>query len=199
MFFFNCMKKSLFYILCLVLIAGACMQDQTNPLVIPTCYDGKKNQDEKEIDCGGRCQACKEPVVAPCTATLKNNVMTVLNKTWTLKSTDYQSTLNYNYGEYQFNITLSSTQDLSIIIGESNVPTEDKIYPIVEYTAVSKGYAGIMLYDESDWDYVNYYGSSGNVYVTVRNGKVTAELCSVRMQSYQTSATSTLSGRITSK
>jgi hypothetical protein len=47
MFFFNGMKKSLFYILFLMLIAGACMQDQTNPLVIPTCYDGKKNQDEK--------------------------------------------------------------------------------------------------------------------------------------------------------
>jgi hypothetical protein len=191
------MKKSLFYILCLVLIAGACMQDQTNPLVIPTCYDGKKNQDEKEIDCGGRCQACKEPVVAPCTATLKNNVMTVLNKTWTLKSTDYQA---YVYMQYTYFMELSSSQDLNIILGENNVPTEDKIYPIVNSTAVSEGKAAVVLYDASaGWDYITYYGNSGSVYVTVRDGKVTAEICSVLMKSYDTSTTSYLSGRITSK
>jgi hypothetical protein len=192
------MKKSLFYILCLALVAGACMQDQTNPLVVPSCYDGIKNQDEKAIDCGGRCLACKEPVVSPCTRELANNVMTVLNKTWTLKSTDYQSYPD-NYGQYTFNMTLSSAQQLVIIIAESNILTEDKIYPIVQYPSVTVGSAEIVLYDDSTWNNINYYADSGSVYVTVRNGKVTAEICRVLMKSYQTTTTSYLSGRITSQ
>lgn len=30
----------------------------------PTCYDGKKNQNEEEIDCGGQCAPCQKPISA---------------------------------------------------------------------------------------------------------------------------------------
>ena len=197
MFFFNCMKKSLLYILCLVLLAGACMQDQTNPMIVGTCFDGIKNQDEKAIDCGGKCLSCYEDSKAPCAATLKTNVFTTPYNTWTLKSADYYSEL-YS-GAYKFDITLPSYGGLTITLSESKIPTQDKTYRITRDNAPATGYATVSLYHSVSG--FTYRAESGNVYVTVRNGKVAAELCSLPLTSiyYGQINTLTLSGRIVSK
>jgi len=186
MFFFNDMKKSLLYIFCLVLMAGACMQDQTNPLVIGTCYDGKKNQDETGIDCGGRCQSCLQ---SPCTKNLSDNELIYNGSTVRLTSSDYQSAQKAN--AYVFDAIVSWGGELHISLGGSTVPKEEKIYPIVK--TLKEGSATVTMEDDN----MLYTASSGNVYMTIRKGKVVVELCSVTVSASPYMATFT--GRIISQ
>jgi len=184
MYFFNRMKKSLYYILCLAFMAGACMQDQTNPMIIGTCYDGIKNQDEKAIDCGGTCQSC---LTAPCTKSLEDYVLIYNGSNYQLYNNQYQA--SYNGTAYVFDAIVGQYQELHVSLG-GPTPTDEKIYPIVK--TLKDGYATVVFQDDSYNR--TYTASTGSVYVTIRKGKVTIELCSVVTTSSQYQAT--FSGRI---
>ncbi len=48
--------------LAILFLAGCLMYLAVRPA--PTCYDGRQNQKEKDVDCGGPCQPCKEIINA---------------------------------------------------------------------------------------------------------------------------------------
>jgi hypothetical protein len=181
------MKKSLFYILFLAIISGACLQDQTNPLTVATCYDGIRNQNEKAIDCGGPCLSC---AASPCTKELEDNILYYNGSQMTVGGSDYDYDCYRENNAYVFDIELRYNATLQIILGGAP-PKEDKIYPISK--TPKDGSAIVVMQDQS----TTYYATTGNVYVVVNNGKIEAELCSVTV-TYATWATE-FTGRVISK
>lgn len=55
-------KRIIFIVLYIILFvaAGFLLYKLVSPA--PTCTDGKKNQDEREVDCGGQCKPCRSNV-----------------------------------------------------------------------------------------------------------------------------------------
>jgi hypothetical protein len=186
------MKHRSFYSFLILLFLSACLAEQTNELIVPNCHDGIQNQDETEIDCGGRCTACEViiPVVTPCASSLEDDTYTWNGLDYTLaaddigcyEETDYFEIFVYNY-YYSHELTIHFPSK----------PTEDKIYQ-----------ASWNLYPEGDEAYIGFHqgflfkASAGEVYVHVNNGIVTAEFCDVTMNNTYFDPVS-LKGRITCK
>ena len=174
------MKKSLSYIVISVLCLVACTAEQDNPFIVPTCDDGIQNQDEEGIDCGGRCNACEViiPVISPCAASLTNNHIKLDGQDIALTAGAISCSEEYSY--YELYIYWNQ-KDITIRL-EGSKPEKDAIYPI---------FRSFDSYDDqptatvSVIDYwYNYYARSGDIYVTVKDGNVTAEFCSVNMEEY---------------
>jgi hypothetical protein len=169
--FESAMKK---IIPCLIiLLLTSCLAEQDNPLIVPTCFDGIKNQNETEIDCGGKCAICivEPPFVVPCKSTLVNNQVTVNGLKINLTSSNLYC--NQETGYYEIHI-LNPTYDITIEISGSTPPYKNKKYPLVPDYNLESGYASITVIN-----FYRYVASSGYLYVTVENGKIIAELCSV--------------------
>ncbi|MBT1685938.1 hypothetical protein [Dawidia soli] len=177
------MRKRLFYII-LVALAGACTpEEQDNPWIGPTCYDGIRNQDEEEIDCGGRCMQCEVfvPVVSPCTSALSDNTLRINDRNVVAAISDYScdiSTVGYTIA-----ILIDGVDSFVVHLGGSGKPTKSGTYTIVsDIYSVGTTEAAIH-YEESGYDYpfTNY---GGTIYVTVtKDKKITAEFCSVTLNS----------------
>lgn len=171
------MKKSLFYIFILTVFIGACSEaEQTNPLIIPSCDDGILNQDEEAIDCGGRCIDCvlpPPPIVSPCAASLKKNVFTLDEREFVLTAADYHC--SQQSSAYEISV-LNNADGITLELG-GTIPTEDKVYIYPVHQWFEPGAAQITAHV-----YGNYYiAGYGEVYVTVKSGKITAEFCSIRL------------------
>lgn len=172
-------------------------EEQTNPMVIPTCYDGVKNQNETDIDCGGRCIACeiKIPVVSPCAASLKTNTVTFDDRQLKLTAVDY--VCSETYGDFKFFIYNLDKGYPEITILLDGMPTEDAIYPVTGYDYTDTGEAGIRVYDSATGLWYEPY-DGGEIYVTVTDGAVTAEFCAVKMrETYWDDYETVLTGSVT--
>jgi hypothetical protein len=171
------MRKSLFYIL-LLAAAGACTaEEQDNPLVNgPTCYDGIRNQDEEEVDCGGRCEACNivNPILTPCTTTLKDNTLLIDGIEEVLDPKDFSC--ESSTSGYTVTVTMG-TSTFILFLGGSGRPDEDGSYPLVRQTYfVDWGDAAINYRDDGFGPFAT---DEGEVYVRVKKDQFTAEFCNL--------------------
>jgi hypothetical protein len=151
--------------------------EQENPLIVATCTDGIRNQDETDIDCGGRCLQCevKIPVVAPCAATLTKNIVNLDNSKITFTNATFSCS---SYNREKFLIAYYANYREFKIELEGSIPDEDKIYSIGQYLDYDSD-ATLKYYD--GWAY--YIATNGELYVTVQdNGDVTIEFCSVTLR-----------------
>jgi hypothetical protein len=119
---------------------------------------------------------------------LVDNELIYNGSTVRLATTDYQS--SQKASAYVFDVMIDWGEKLHISLGGST-PKEDKIYPVTK--SLKDGSATVTMENES----MTYTATSGNVYVTVRKGKVVAELCSVIVSNSPYAAT--FSGRIISQ
>jgi hypothetical protein len=179
------MKSQVLQLLILCLWLGACtLEDQDNPLVAPTCYDGMLNQDEQKIDCGGRCLPCKVyiPVRVPCSASLTENKIVVKGATLLLTSSDYaitEKTAAYYDEPYHEIYILKNSYEIIIQLA-GKLPVKDSIYPVTQ-VLLEDGYSIITL--SQVFGVESFRSSAGEVYVTHRNGKMYVEFCTVTMLS----------------
>lgn len=176
--------------------AGACApQEQDNPFVGPTCHDGIRNQDEEEIDCGGRCQECEVyiPIVTPCASLLKNNVVNIDGFDMNLQSDGYYCSENTYQNFYELTVDQDGTA-FSILL-TLPLPAEDAVYTIFQELGFEPAQARVRMYENGSGPYAAY---SGDIYIRVGNGKITAEFCDLDLQyrTYQYTSHRTVSGRI---
>jgi hypothetical protein len=173
--------KRLLYCLAVAAFFGACLpeEDQTNPLIVPTCYDGIKNQDEVSIDCGGRCEACEltGPVVAPCGQSLKTNVVLRGTQEITLKASELIARQEEDQ-YYFFSAFVGTNQTLTVQLGGEYKPYRSAVYEISSDGFFWPGKAVVSYTD----GYYSYTAQTGDVYVTVNQGKITAEICAVQLR-----------------
>lgn len=105
----------------------------------PTCFDGKQNQAEDGIDCGGPCQSCEEAIVA--------KDVEVMEKYFVYGSGDYYDVMakidnpNNRYGaaklSYEFNLVDREGTSLTARKGETFIlPGETKY--VIELNLVSE-------------------------------------------------------------
>ena len=184
------MKKQLVYFF-LICFLSSCLEEQNNPLLVGSCSDKIKNQNEEGIDCGGICRLCEKepgPATAPCKSTLVNNRLT-LNGIDKNISSDFFCTQEsdlfeiYIYKDYQ---------EIVIEIYTSTLPTTSTAMPLVPYYDAKEGYASIKLRS-----FYNYNSLSGTLYVSKINNLITVELCSVDLVTQ--GETVNISGRIVCK
>ncbi len=171
-------------------ILSACLAEQTNPLILNgTCNDGLMNQDEEAVDCGGVCKDCNivEPVVSPCKASLKNNVLTVDGLNTSLKADDYSCTQESDYFKIYI---LKNNKEIIIEIYETTLPKIGTVYPLIGWWDAKEGYASIKI-----TEFYSYNSTSGSLYLAYENNKWIVEICSVDLIG-QGSSTRELSGRI---
>lgn len=174
------MRKSLLYILFLALVTGACaLEEQDNPLIIPTCYDGIRNQDEKEIDCGGRCPACEVflPVLSPCTSKLQDNTLVIDGRKVVAALRDYSCDIST--AGYTIAIVIDGQDSFVLHLGGSGKPTKSDTYSLVRSIYnVPSGQACIYYEEYGGDEAFTNYGSE--VYVTVtKDKKIAVEFCDV--------------------
>jgi hypothetical protein len=171
------MKRNILYTCILALLLTSCLMEQENPLIVATCTDGIRNQDETDIDCGGRCQQCevKIPVVAPCATSLTKNIVNLDNSKITF--TDVTSSCE-QYDRNYFRISYYKNYVEFHIELEDPRPTEDRIYNIGQYLDYDSD-ATVSYHD--GWAY--YVATTGELYVTIaENGDVNIEFCSVALR-----------------
>lgn len=182
------MKKQLCYFF-LIFSLASCLEEQDNPLVVASCSDKIKNQNEIGIDCGGICGLCEEPekpTTVPCKNTLVNNRITLNGINKNLAST--------NFGCYQetdhFEILIyKDYQEITIEVYGTLVPGKTKAFPLVPYYNAEAGDASIRMVD-----FYAFNARSGFLYVTKENDTIVFEFCSVGLSGEP--GTYEISGRI---
>lgn len=110
----------------IIFIAGLLWHIFTAP--VPTCYDGERNQDETDVDCGGVCGACKE---APQIAN-----MSVLETAIVKSGSRYDAMVrvknpNDAYGSsdfsYEFRLKGADGNQISVVKGQDYIlPKQEK-------------------------------------------------------------------------
>jgi hypothetical protein len=171
------MKRNILYTFIITLLLTSCLMEQENPLIVATCTDGIRNQDETDIDCGGRCQQCevKIPVVAPCATSLSKNIVSLDNSKITFTNATFSCS---SYSRENFLIAYYANYREFKIELEGSIPDEDKIYSIGQYIDYDSD-ATVEYYD--GWTY--YVATTGELYVTIaENGDVNIEFCSVGLR-----------------
>lgn len=174
------MRKNLLYNIFLAVLIGACTPEGEldNVWIGPTCHDGIQNQDEEDIDCGGRCLDCKVfvPIMSPCTSELRDNTLNF----------DGQNINQSNYAcdagtGYTVGIMIDNRDSFVLHLGSFGKPTESGTYTLVsELMYVDTGEAAIQ-YDEEGYDY-SFKSNGGKVYVNVtKDQTVSIEFCDVKI------------------
>lgn len=154
----------------LIVFLSGCLVEQDNPLVIPTCYDGMHNQDETDIDCGGKCAACKPPIIVPCKSTLVNGTFTFNGKNSTITVDGYAVVQNgLSYKVMVFNAGVS----VEIEIYSARLPSRSAAYVVSLQHDYEEGYARIS----ARASFEDYWATSGTVYVVKENGTTKIQLC----------------------
>jgi hypothetical protein len=181
------MKKGILAIGLAGIMIGCLVEEElNNKLVVPTCYDGILNQDETEIDCGGRCTLCVyvEPVVVPCQNLSDNRI--------SYNGSSYNSSFYYDgtdESSYEVAILLQNNVQVSITISGalSNV---DKKYTATQGW-LATGEANITVYGS----FYNHTSTAGDIYLTDHADKTYIEFCDVTMVSNYDNGFS-ISGRV---
>lgn len=185
------------YSFILALSLSACYTaEQDNPLIVGTCMDGIKNQNEKEIDCGGICTECliiEEPdgtypiTTAPCTASITRNVIIVdgIRNPFTQSSIAYTKP-SYDGNFYEYRVSMPyQYYTLYIRLSADQPPTKTRTYTVTESTSSSSPPAGSAYLAVGDSYGYYYSGTNGDkVYLAVENGVTTIDLCSIDMFNY---------------
>jgi hypothetical protein len=167
------MKKECLYFIAICFLTS-CLAEQDNPLLVASCTDEVRNQNEEGIDCGGICGACEEeekPAVAPCKNNLQNNRLTLNGINKNLSSFEfgcYQESDHFEVHIYK------DFQEITIEVYESLLPEETKEIPLIPYYQAEDGYASIKLND-----FYNYNSLRGFLYLSSKNNITTIEFCSV--------------------
>jgi hypothetical protein len=169
--------KTLSYFVITTFLMVACLAEQDNPLVeMPSCYDGIKNQNEGDVDCGGICTQCNNtpPVVVPCKASLADNVITLDGNKVTFSESEVIDTKKTGF--YEIFIVKNSIEYL-IEINADDLPKKTTIYPLEDRYDAGPDQASITI--------INFYVYSsineGDLYVSYKDGKWLIELCSVNL------------------
>ncbi|MTI22553.1 hypothetical protein E1176_16090 [Fulvivirga sp. RKSG066] len=184
--------KHIFTILAIILTLTSCLEEQDNPLkegfYAPTCTDGILNQDEEEIDCGGKCDPCPEPVIAPCASSLQDNYIST-----TYDELDLLTVLCQESYRGGFKVTGNSTGgDFSISFSDDQLPDEDKDYQLrSQLDYYNSEVATLEIVYPFSGSYDSY---AGDLYVTHNDGQVLLEFCSVSLRNRQFDITA--SGRV---
>jgi hypothetical protein len=191
------MRKSLLYIIPVLALVSACIAEDelNNAWIGPTCYDGIQNQDEEDIDCGGRCKQCEvkiPPLESPCAASLSNNVVTINGTKMTISAS------NLYCDEYSGLYLVDFEQNfkrISITLGD--IPTSEKTYLLLTnvFSVPSAGEAVLLYYENEEGP---FNPGMERIYVFVKDEKVTVEFCDLKVKNEwdNTRPTRTLSGRI---
>ena len=186
------MKLSTFIYFCLALVLFSCLAEQDNPLVLPSCRDNIKNQNEEEVDCGGVCAACEvvEPYAVPCESILWDNLIQSDYFAMELESGDYICTQESDY--YEIFIMPDSYSEMTIWIYGKSLPKQSTIYEIDEWYDLGPGEASIKYLN-----FYSYLAQSGKLYLTYSNQKWQVEICPVLLSGQGDDIT--FSGRILCK
>jgi hypothetical protein len=182
------MKKKLLYFF-LICFLTSCLEEQNNPLLVASCTDKIKNQNEEGIDCGGICGVCEkepEPATVPCKSTLVNNRLTINGIDKNLSSSDFICTQEADLFEIYI---MKDNQEIVIEIYTSSLPTKTTAIPLVPYYNAKEGDASIRLFN-----FYVFNSQTGTLYVSKVNNVTTVEFCSVALTSQGVGYT--ISGRI---
>jgi len=186
--------QRILYAFVILIAAGACkLQEQDNPLIIGTCRDGIKNQDEEGVDCGGICPACPvvlqpgQAAVSPCHDDLTRYTVSFNGKPTTISSTNmYYSEPSISYSNYyKFHVTMPNLSgEMEIWLSPDLEPKKDRIYNITTQpvsAGLKPGFAYISYENNREYDYY-YSGNSGDrLYMSIKSNTVTFEFCDVNM------------------
>jgi hypothetical protein len=126
----------------------------------------------------------------PCGANFKDNVLTIGDTTLTFTSGDVHYAAPVQGGNfYEYRVNLPSPfSTLYIRLSAAQVPAGNLIYSITESTAAESPAAGYAYLSVLDGDGTFYYSGQSNdkLYVAVKDGVTTFELCDVDMFHYAT-------------
>lgn len=167
-------KKVLTYC-CLIPLLIGCLAEQDNPLIIGSCTDNIRNQNEEAVDCGGICEACPyvEPVIVPCETDLKDNRITFDGSDVQLTYDDIAQSQESEYYEVY---VLKQPYYVTIQIYGTSLPAVETAYELVPWYDLEPGTASIK--------YNNFYtfnALSGKLYLTYLNGTWNIEVCPVTL------------------
>ena len=182
------MKRTTILWLLVAQLLFCCAEEQDNPLLVSSCTDKIRNQNEEGVDCGGVCGACiiEKPVVAPCKADLVNNRITLNGLNAQLTSADYICTQETD----RFKIfIMKNNYEITIEIYGTALPKKGTEYDLDGWYDLGPGEASVQ--------YVNFYSyvaTNGKLYLSYANQKWTAEVCTVDLIGYNSSLE--FSGRI---
>jgi hypothetical protein len=165
------MKRSWFILFWIGQILFSCLAEQNNELLVGSCKDNIKNQNEEGVDCGGICgkQCIVIPLVTvPCENDLHDNVITLDDSNYELY--DYYCSTASDHLE----IVISSDipGEMVINIYGTSLPAVDTEYELDRWYDLEPGEASIE-YNA----FYNYSALSGKLYVRVVNGKWNIEIC----------------------
>lgn len=85
----------------------------------PTCNDGKRNQKEEGVDCGGPCEPCPEVIVAENLKITESSLMPTSEGTFDLVAKIYNP--NDLYGGENFNAVFSAKNAQGVPVGQLEV------------------------------------------------------------------------------
>jgi len=142
------MKRFILYFFCAAQLLCSCYEtDQNNPLVVGTCMDRIKNQNEEGVDCGGVCDKCEviAPLVVPCEAQLKENHITINGVDYALTKANY---ITEQSDFFEITITLAENNQTINIQLYDKLPKVSKVYRLRTWPYIAVGEACI-IYESS--------------------------------------------------
>jgi hypothetical protein len=151
----------------------SCLAEQDNPLLVESCMDKIKNQNEEGIDCGGICGGCVvvEPVIAPCKSDLRDNRITLEGIHTTLSADDYFFSQEAEYFEI---FIMKNNIEITIQIYGTSLPTTNTAYDLDAWYDLDPGEASIQYLN-----FYSYVALTGKLYLIYSNQKWTIEICPV--------------------
>jgi hypothetical protein len=180
------MKKQFFYFICIIYLLGSCLAEQDNPLIVGSCTDRIKNQNEETVDCGGICGACEViiPIKAPCADALTDNHISLDDEEININDWNHyceQKTDNFTITIWQ------EFRELTIEIPGTSLPLDAMEFELQSY--LDQEHASIQFID-----FYSYTSTTGKLYVSMKNNKPVFEICSVNLNG--SSGSLPISGRV---
>lgn len=205
--------QRILYIIVILIVAGACkLQEQDNPLIIGTCMDGIKNQDEQDVDCGGVCPACAvvlepgEEAWSLCHESLTPNRISIDGVTsaiWPEIHGIQRDNPSPNQQNYEFSIPLTNeigdvTGTLRIWLSPDIEPTTSRVYNLVKGDKALRPGSARIMYDRNSYAEETFNThDSGRLYMTVKGNTIFFELCNVLLYDiYEGTNTRKISGQV---
>jgi hypothetical protein len=169
------MKKIfLFTCFCIAIGLFACsLAEQDNQLLVGSCMDSIRNQNEEGIDCGGICGGeCVyiPPVTVPCEDELQDNVIKLDGLDFELTDDNYSVSVEDDY--IKIFILKSFFEEITIQIYGISLPTTTTEYDLAGWFDLNEGEASITYLNT-----YRFHGLDGKLYVRYENSKWNIEIC----------------------